>query len=60
MSMSQQVIATGSAATGVGAVASFIAAATPVMQFCILLVTFIVGVLTAIYTYKRIKAKRFD
>lgn len=61
MNLPQQTVqAAGAAVTGAGTVASFIATATPVLQFGILVVTFIVGVLTAVYTYKRIRAKKLD
>ena len=60
MSLQQQVIATGSAVTGSGALAVFIASAMPVLQFAIAIVTLVVGVLTAAYTWKRIKAKKPD
>lgn len=61
MSLPQQTVqAVGAVATGTGAVASFIAAATPIMQFALIVVSFIVGVLTAVYTWKRIRSKKPD
>ncbi len=50
----------GVALTSAGTVASFITAATPILQFGILVITLVVGVLTAIYTWKRIRAKKTD
>lgn len=60
MSVSQQTVAAGAAVTGAGAVTGFLATAIPVLQFASLTVGVIVGVLTAIYTWKRIHAKKFD
>lgn len=61
MSLPQHTVqAVGAGLTGTGAVASFIAAATPIMQFALIVVSFVVGVLTAVYTWKRIRAKKLD
>lgn len=60
MSAPQQVIATGSTLTGTGVVTAFVAQAMPLLQFAAVIVTIVVGVLTAVYTWKKIKARRFD
>ena len=60
MNEPQQVIATGTTVTSAGVVTGFIAKAIPVLQFFSLSVGLIVGIMTGIYTYRRLKAKKFD
>jgi hypothetical protein len=61
MTLPEQTVQTaGAAVTGVGTFTAFIASAMPVLQFSIAVVTLIVGVLTAIYTWKRIRSKKTD
>lgn len=61
MSFPQQTIqAVGATVTGAGTVASFVAVATPIMQLALIVVSCIVGVLTAVYTWKRIRSKKPD
>lgn len=55
MSAPQQVVAAGSAVTGAGVVAGFLAKAIPVLQFVSLSVGIIVGVMTAVYTWRRLR-----
>lgn len=56
----QQIIAGGTTVTGAGVVTGFFATAIPVLQFISLTVAIIAGVLTAIYTFKRLRAKKLD
>lgn len=55
MSGSPEIIA-GSATTGVGITVGFFATAIPILQFVSLAVGIIVGVLTAIYTWRRLRS----
>lgn len=60
MSIPQQTVAAGTAVTTAGIATGFIAQAIPVLQFCSLLVGLIVGILTAIYTVKRMRGGKSD
>lgn len=51
----EQVIAGGTTVTASSAVASFFTQAQPILQFCVTLTGLVVGVLTAVYTYRKIK-----
>lgn len=56
----QHVVAAGATAVAGWTLTGFIASAIPVLQFCSLLIGCLVGILTAVYTYRRIKAKKVD
>jgi hypothetical protein len=60
VSLPQQTIAAGSAVTGAGVLTGFVAKAVPFLQFASLTVGIIVGILTAIYTWRRLRAKKYD
>lgn len=59
MSAEQLTVATGSCTSISGIVVGFTATAIPLLQVVSLLVGITVGILTAIYTWKRIRAKKF-
>lgn len=50
----------GTGITILGAIAAFCAAAIPVLQFCVLVTTFIAGVLTSVWTYKKIRSHNLE
>lgn len=60
MSAPQQAIAAGTTVTTAGVTTGFLAKAIPILQFCSLTVGLIVGILTAIYTIKRIRSSKPD
>lgn len=60
MNDAPQTVAAGTAAIAGWTFAGFLASAIPVLQALSLLIGCVVGVLTAVYTYRRIKAKKVD
>lgn len=56
MNTPEQVIATGATATGGAFTVGLVAQALPVLQALSFIVGITVGVLTAVYTYRKLKA----
>jgi len=60
MSDPKHIIEAGASVTAAGIATGFLAVAIPVLQFCSLVVGLVAGILTAIYTWRRIKHKKYD
>lgn len=58
MTAEQVIVGSGTATTAGSVVVGWIAQAQPIVAFCATLTGFVVGVLTAVYTYHRIQDLR--